>query len=135
MKLGLLAKLGKNQKGQSMVEMALILPILILLIFGIMEFGRIFNAYLIVTNAAREGARTAVVGATDPEIRAAIDSTAGTLDTTVLAVYITPASYLRVRGTSLTVEVQYPVRVYTPVINNITGDPFLVKSQTTMRVE
>ncbi|MDA8235370.1 MAG: pilus assembly protein [Clostridia bacterium] len=130
-----LKSLRKTEKGQSTVEMALVLPIVILLLFGIMEFGRIFNAYLIITNAAREGARAGVVGASDAAIRSAATATAGTLDTVAMSVYITPASYLRVRGASLTVEIEYPVRVFTPVINNFTGDPFVVNARTTMRVE
>ena len=51
-----------NQRGQAMVEMALVLPILILLMFGIFEFGRIYNYQLTLTNAVREGARFAAIG-------------------------------------------------------------------------
>ncbi|MDD4753997.1 MAG: pilus assembly protein [Desulfitobacteriaceae bacterium] len=45
-----------------MVEMALVLPILILLIMGIVEFGRIYAVQLDLNNAVREGARFAAVG-------------------------------------------------------------------------
>ncbi|MGB7539762.1 MAG: TadE/TadG family type IV pilus assembly protein [Anaerolineales bacterium] len=48
--------------GQSMVEFALILPVLLLMIFGIIEFARIFYSWLIVTNAVRTGERYAVTG-------------------------------------------------------------------------
>ena len=51
----------KSEKGASAVELALILPILILLIFGIVEFGIAFNNYITITHAAREGARLAAV--------------------------------------------------------------------------
>jgi len=43
--------------GQSLVELALILPVLMLILMGIVDFGRAFNARIIITNAAREGAR------------------------------------------------------------------------------
>jgi len=43
--------------GQSLIELALILPVLMLILMGIVDFGRAFNAYIIITNAAREGAR------------------------------------------------------------------------------
>lgn len=46
----------KNHKGQSLVEFALILPILLLLILGAMDIGRIITTKIVVTNAAREGA-------------------------------------------------------------------------------
>lgn len=47
--------------GQSLVEFALILTPLFLLLLGIIQFGFIFNAYVTMTNAAREGARTGTI--------------------------------------------------------------------------
>ena len=46
-----------DERGASMVEAAFVLPILILLIFGVVEFGRAFNAQVTLTHAAREGVR------------------------------------------------------------------------------
>lgn len=46
----------KQSKGQSLLEMALMIPILLVLIVGAIEFGRLFLTKLVVTNAAREGA-------------------------------------------------------------------------------
>ena len=46
-----------RREGQSMVEFALILPLLVLFIGGIFELGRAFLAFIAITNAAREGAR------------------------------------------------------------------------------
>ncbi len=43
-------------KGQSLIEMALLLPILLVLIIGAIEFGRLFYSKIVITNAAREGA-------------------------------------------------------------------------------
>ncbi len=54
-------KLKKDTKGQSLVEFALVLPILMLLILGMIEFGWILNGKITITSAAREGARTAVI--------------------------------------------------------------------------
>lgn len=51
-----------NEKGASAVEFALILIPLIILIFAIFEFGILFNNYIALTHAAREGARLAAVG-------------------------------------------------------------------------
>lgn len=59
----LLSKLRKNEKGQSLVEFALVLPILLLLVLGMLEYGWMLNAKISVTGAAREGARaSSVVG-------------------------------------------------------------------------
>jgi hypothetical protein len=52
----------KKRIGQSLVEFALMLPILLLLFFGIIEFARIFHAWLTVEHSAREAARYAVSG-------------------------------------------------------------------------
>lgn len=57
----LIKRMRKSEAGQSMVEMALVLPILLLLIGGIMDFGWLFYNQLALTNAAREGARYAVI--------------------------------------------------------------------------
>ncbi len=55
-------KKDKNQNGAAAVELALLLPVLIAIIFGISQFGIAFNNWIIITNAAREGARLASVG-------------------------------------------------------------------------
>lgn len=57
----------RTSKGQSMVETILVLPLLLLLIFGIIEFGRVYYTYIMLSNAAREGARYAAVRETDME--------------------------------------------------------------------
>ena len=43
----------KSQKGQAIVETALILPILLMLLFGITDFGRIFHVYLTLDHAGK----------------------------------------------------------------------------------
>ncbi len=53
-------------KAQAMLEFALALPVLLLLLFGIMEFGRLVQAWLAVQNSARFGVRYAITGELDP---------------------------------------------------------------------
>lgn len=53
-----------KRRGVAMVEMAIVLPLLLLLLVGIMEMGRVVMIYQILTNATREGARLAVVPGT-----------------------------------------------------------------------
>jgi len=50
-----------GESGQALVEFALIVPIFLLLLLGIVEFARAWNVYEVLTDASREGARTAVV--------------------------------------------------------------------------
>lgn len=51
----------KDRSGQALVELALVTPILLLLILGVVEFSRAWNAHQVLTNTAREALRSAVV--------------------------------------------------------------------------
>ncbi len=59
-------KMTRRKKAQAMVEFALALPILLLLVFGIIEFGRLFYAWILIENATRFGLRYATTGNYDP---------------------------------------------------------------------
>jgi Flp pilus assembly protein TadG len=65
-------KKGKNQRGAAAVEFALLLPLLVAIVFGISQFGIAFNNWIVITNAAREGARLASVEGTLSEASKAI---------------------------------------------------------------
>ena len=58
-----------DEKGAALVEFALVLPLLLLLIGGIIQFGFIFNGQITLTSAVREGARHAVVGNSDMDVK------------------------------------------------------------------
>ena len=51
--------LRREQRGASLVELALVLPLFMLMIAGIVDLGWAFNNFMIITNASREGARYA----------------------------------------------------------------------------
>jgi Flp pilus assembly protein TadG len=63
-------------RGQSLVEFALVLVPLLLLILGVIQFGLIFNSYVTMTNAAREGARTGTIYVYDRTLSKAQNDTA-----------------------------------------------------------
>ena len=68
-----LSRKRKRRRGSSAVEFAMVAPIFLVLVFGILEFGRLVMVQQIVTNAAREGARAAVLdGATNQEVQDAV---------------------------------------------------------------
>jgi len=125
----------KNKKGQSLVEFVLVLPLILLIIMGIFEFGLMFNSYLTINNASREGARLASVGGTDIAIEGRVIAVAGNLDPADLAVSANPGEGLRDRGDSVTVTVVYNHDIITPIISNILGGSIPLTSETTMRVE
>ena len=52
----------KRSRGQSLVEFALVLPMLMILIFGVIDFGMALRSYITLTNATREGGRYAAIG-------------------------------------------------------------------------
>jgi Flp pilus assembly protein TadG len=62
-------------RGAAAAEMALIMPVLLLLVFGIIDFGRMLNAQITLTQAAREGARSQALGiAPEARVRAAAEN-------------------------------------------------------------
>jgi hypothetical protein len=54
-------RLARDDRGQSLVEFALLVPLFLFLLIGIFEFGRAWNIYQVVVNAAREGGRVAAL--------------------------------------------------------------------------
>ncbi len=77
-----------GERGVIAVEFAIIFPVLILLVLGIIEFGFGYHAWDATQNAAREGARVAAVDNEEAVIRARVASAAGFLDQTQLVVTI-----------------------------------------------
>lgn len=73
-----LFRLRKNEKGQALVEFALIAIIIVAITLAVAQFGMILSAQIAVTNAAREGARVASVGKSIPDITTRVrDSVSG----------------------------------------------------------
>lgn len=65
---------NRSESGQSALEFAIILPVLLAIVVGIFEFGIAWNRKQVLTNAAREGARWLVLPGTDPALaRSEID--------------------------------------------------------------
>lgn len=63
----------EQRTGASAVEMAIVLPVFLMVVFGIIEFGRAMMVAQLVTNAAREGARLAIIdGSTNPVVETSI---------------------------------------------------------------
>jgi len=100
------------------VEFALILPILVLLLFGIVEFGRAYNAKIALQGAVRDGARVLAIGPTagDP-VTKVIDS-APSLDAGKLSV--TTSGSPCTSGTQATVTATYPLTYDIPLFGSAT---------------
>jgi Flp pilus assembly protein TadG len=126
-----------NESGQAVVEFAVILPVLLMILFAILQFGIVFNNYIQVTAAAREGARKAAVSrslgtaaAETAATTAAKAAAPGLKQTSITVTY--PNSPTFAQGSDVTVQVTYP---YSISILGIIVKSGKLTSSTTMRVE
>ena len=107
------------EQGQNLVEFALSLALLVLIILGIFDLGRVFNAYIIITNAAREGA---YYGAMHPEdaagIVAHVSQEAQGSGIALTAANVT-VSTSGVKGTPMRVTVHHDFALFSSVLPGI----------------
>jgi Flp pilus assembly protein TadG len=142
--LGILRRIirrtDKREGGQSLVEFALVLPIFLLVLFAIVDFGMAFHAWITVTNSAREGARLGAVRATATDIEQRVRDTADSLDQEDLSVSVSNAE--GVPGESVVVDVSYGYSLITPLADIVSmisggniGDALTLSSTADMRLE
>jgi len=102
----------RDERGQTMAEFAIVLPILIVLLFGIVQFGILFNNYVTLTDAVRAGARAAAVSrqAPDPSgtATAAVRSSASDLNPSTLGISVSSGW---TPGAPVTVTATYPYSI------------------------
>jgi Flp pilus assembly protein TadG len=136
-----LAPLRRRQEGQAMVEFALVLPLLLVIVLGIIHFGVVMNNYVTLTDAVRAGARQAAVSRTLPNPTQAtedrVKQSAAGLDSSKLEITVTPynpsdGTNTWVQGGDVTVEAKYPFAVKLLDWVVMSGK---LKSTTTERVE
>lgn len=130
----------RDNKGQSLVEIALVLPVLVFLILGIMEGGRLLAGYLELQTAAREGARNASIGKSDVETEVYMKEHLHILDPNSLDFKIkfeppvTPPD-TRVSGEQVEVLLTHKIVFFTPLIGDLVENPFPLRASIVMRVE
>jgi Flp pilus assembly protein TadG len=120
-----------SERGQALVETAIVLPIVVLLLLSMIDGGRIFYAWIVTTNGAREGARVAATGSSEADVIAHVELVMGNVTVTDLLTTNTAGP----SGEAVTVEVRHAVTVITPLISAIVGNPFNVSSIAVMRLE
>jgi hypothetical protein len=125
----------KEEKGQSMVEFAMILPVLLLIIIGIIEFGFMFSGYLALSNASREAVRTVSLGETDTVAIQRAKDVAIILNPSKMIVSINPSAAIRDRGDSVRVTIVYEYDFLTPFMESLFGGNLQLEAEATMRVE
>ena len=115
---------GRRDGGQSLVELAIALPILLALIIGIFEFGRAWNVSQVLTNAAREGARVAVLATSDEDdVLAVIESylADAALDPATAEITITGAEATTGEATNIAISYPFEFQFLGPVVD-LLGD-------------
>lgn len=115
-----------------MVETALVLPVLLLMLLGIFDFGRAIYAYNAVSNAAREAVRLAIVDQNALAVTAEGKQSAIGLDPN--AVTVTPTWACNTIGCQAQVQVTHQWQAITPIIGSIVG-PIQLAATTEMPIE
>ena len=137
----------RGEKGAALLEAAITMPIILLISVGIFEFGRAYQTWQVLTNAAREGARLAVItGSTDADVTTRVRNymQAGSLPNySTASVTIQRNVALTGADTGSQIQIDYPFQfmVLNPVVRLIaptdtkTGAPITMRSSALMRNE
>ncbi len=131
----------KHEKGQAMVEFALVLPLLILLLCGIIDFGWLFMNQSLLDNASRETTRYMTMNYDDTLTNSANQTVALTEMKSVLGTSVLSGSSLTLTlsvnttDNSITITASYPLQTLTPVMVFAVNGKVTIDSETTMRIE
>jgi Flp pilus assembly protein TadG len=129
-------KLLQTDGGQALVETAIVLPVVVLMLFGILDAGRIFYTWNVVTNSAREGARVGAVQTTYNVNAVKVAAAAAGASVGVTAANVNPTCPGTCGSSSLlSVQVSKNVSMITPVISAIFGSTVNVTNTAVMRRE
>lgn len=134
-----------DRSGQAAVEFALIAPILLLLVFGLIDFARAWSAHHVIADAAREGARMVVVndaavGVAEAEeaVRLRLSTAGLKSGTDATRIWFTPADGETDRGEPLTIDIEYDFDfwVLAPLMEWVSGEEQVqLASRIIMRTE
>ncbi len=125
----------RREQAQSLVELALLLPVLLLLVLGTLEIGRSFRTYITLNNATREGARWLTTHPSDSAGARTLVTTEAArvgLSASQLTITITPVKSQYQAGDSVTVKVICVYPLLFGALTNIATLSF--NTQVTMKV-
>ena len=130
--------LFKNQKGQAVVEFTLVLPILLLIICGIIEFGMLFHNQLMISSLSREGARYGVVySSVDDHLDMVEDKIYSMIidNTDKYSVDVRYSNPAAPRSGDIIVTIKYFATPLTPITGIFTDGEIELSSKTVMKLE
>lgn len=158
-------KVMREKRGQTVVELALILPIFLLLLFSMIEFGRVLYIMQMMQFASREGARVGVVNTsdtvvvekivnnlsgymgagctvayssgTDEQGRNMVIATISSLNAGIdnVIVKISPDAVTRQTGDDLMVRINHSLDIFSPLMEQILPNPYPIDALIYMKVE
>jgi Flp pilus assembly protein TadG len=138
-------RLTRNERGAALLETAITIPIILLISVAIFEFGRAYQTWQVLTNAAREGARVAILsGTTDDEVRSAVNNymSIGRLNTVSAGnIGVNRTAPLgAATGSQITVDYPFNFMVLGPVMKLVNrsstiGAPIVMSAVAVMRNE
>jgi hypothetical protein len=131
---GVVSGMMKEEKGQSMTEFALLLPLLLLLICGIVDMGRLLFAYQSLHMTVQEAVRLGGLGKSDAEIVTYAKGHVQVAKAAQLIVTIAPVQAARKPGQDVTVTLSYKLPFITPLVSRVIPVPTL-STNSTIRVE
>ncbi|MFP3460148.1 TadE/TadG family type IV pilus assembly protein [Arthrobacter globiformis] len=117
----------KSERGAVAVEFAILAPVLVMILLGIMEFGRAYNVQTTLTNAAREGVRSMAINNSQTSAKTAAKNAAPQLNPTLADGNITFSGADCTVGTQMTVTVSYTLSTLTGI-----AGPFAMTGKGTM---
>jgi Flp pilus assembly protein TadG len=116
----------RKEKGQSLLEFALALPVLLIILAGVLDLGRAYYVYVALTDAAAEGATYAAIKPSDTDgvFTRAQDASSGLVEIDPSLVEVDCPT--TVSGAPITVTVSYSFTLATPVVSAMVPDGVLM---------
>jgi Flp pilus assembly protein TadG len=148
-------KIGTNERGAEALEFALVLPVFLTLVFGVIDFGYMINRDTVINNASREGARTGALNPTANAIECTVRQSLSTVETPLVGGNCRPSGTPKVTvtiscrmpdnvtacglpfpsGGTVIVKVDYTHLWITPVGSTIRPGGMPLSKTTEMRIE
>ena len=104
-----------NERGAVAVEFAILLPLLLMLVLGTIEFGRAYNVQITLTNAARDGVRVMAITNVAADAKAAAKNAAASVSTSIPISDVTLSTPTCSTGSQVTLTIKYNLSTITGI--------------------
>lgn len=104
-----------HERGAAAVEFAILLPLLLMLVLGTIEFGRAYNAQITLTNAARDGVRVMAIANDPAGAKTAARNAAASVSSTIPDSAVTLSTTACSSGSQVTLTISYNLSTLTGI--------------------